>query len=60
MDDLNDIVKHALDWVSLSTVVGTLIGVLPAIAALFAIVWTAMRIFTGWPAVVKRWKEVFR
>lgn len=37
--------KHAMDAVSLVTVVGTLVNVLPSIAALFTIVWTAFRIW---------------
>jgi chromate transport protein ChrA len=37
--------KHLVDTVSVATVVGTLAGVLPAIAALFTIVWTAIRIY---------------
>lgn len=37
--------KTVGDAVSLVTVVGTLAEVLPAIAALFTIVWTALRIY---------------
>jgi len=37
--------KHALDAVSIVTVVGTLADILPAVAALFTIVWTGFRIF---------------
>jgi hypothetical protein len=36
--------KHALDAVSLVTVVGTLADILPAVAALFTIIWTGIRI----------------
>jgi len=36
--------KHALDAVSVVTVVGTLADILPAVAALFTIVWTGIRI----------------
>lgn len=38
-------VKQALDAASVVTVVGTLMEVLPAIAAAFTIVWTAIRIW---------------
>lgn len=38
-------VKHVVDGVSVITVVGTLAEMLPAIAALFTIVWTAVRIY---------------
>jgi hypothetical protein len=37
--------KHALDAVSVVTVIGTLADILPAVAALFTIVWTAIRIW---------------
>ena len=38
-------VKHTVDAVSVATTVATLAGILPAIAALFTIVWTAIRIY---------------
>ena len=37
--------KHALDAVSVITVVGTLVDILPSIAALFTIIWTGFRIW---------------
>ena len=37
--------KSALDAVSVVTVVGTLADVLPALAALFTIIWTGIRIW---------------
>lgn len=40
-----DTVKHATDALSVVTVVGTLMEMLPAVAALFTIVWTAIRIY---------------
>jgi len=41
----DDTIKHGLDVASIATVVGTLAGALPAIAALFTIVWTGIRIY---------------
>lgn len=38
-------VVKTVDAVSIGTVVATLAGWLPAVAALFTIVWTAIRIF---------------
>jgi hypothetical protein len=38
-------VKSVLDAVSIATVVGALVDVLPAIAALFTILWTGIRIW---------------
>jgi hypothetical protein len=37
--------KHVLDGLSVITVIGALADVLPAVAALFTIVWTAIRIW---------------
>jgi hypothetical protein len=41
----HETVKTAADALSIVTVVGTLMEVLPAVAALFTIVWTALRIY---------------
>ena len=43
--DLSDSTKALLDAVSVVTVVGTLMDMLPSIAATLTIVWTAIRIF---------------
>lgn len=37
--------KNVADALSIATVVGTLMEVLPAVAALFTIIWTALRIY---------------
>ena len=37
-------IKHIADGLSIMTVIGTLADVLPAIAALFTIIWTGFRI----------------
>ena len=37
--------KHLIDGLSLITVLGTLVDILPAVAALFTIVWTGIRIY---------------
>ena len=39
-----EIIKHVADGVAAVTAVGTLMQLLPAVAALFTIVWTGMRI----------------
>lgn len=38
-------IKHAADAVAVGTVIGTIAGWLPAVAALFTIIWTGIRIF---------------
>lgn len=37
--------KHIIDFLSIATVLGTLVDMLPSIAAVFTIVWTAIRIY---------------
>jgi hypothetical protein len=41
----DETVKHIADGLSVVTVVGTLAGILPAVAALFTIIWTGIRIY---------------
>lgn len=43
--NLDETVKHMLDGVSVLATVGSLIEMLPSIAALFTIVWTGIRIY---------------
>jgi hypothetical protein len=50
MDEAN---KHIIDFASVITVLGTLADMLPAIAAIFTIVWTAIRIYET--KTVQRW-----
>ena len=38
-------IKHAADALSVMTVIGTLAEILPAVAALFTIIWTGFRIY---------------
>jgi hypothetical protein len=45
MSEQHETAKHVVDAMSLVTVVGTLVQLLPAVAALFTIVWTAIRIY---------------
>ena len=58
-EHLNEGTKHVLDGLSVITVLGTLADMLPAIAAIFTIVWTAIRIYEtktvqGWIDRAKR------
>ena len=41
----SETIKQTVDALSMVTVVGTLVDLLPALAALFTIVWTAIRIY---------------
>jgi hypothetical protein len=44
-DHLNESTKHVLDGLSVITVLGALVDLLPAVAALFTILWTGIRIY---------------
>ena len=45
IENFNDHTKHWIDTASIATVLGTMMNWLPAVAALFSIVWTAIRIY---------------
>jgi hypothetical protein len=45
MPDHDETTKYAIDALSVLTVLGTIVDMLPAIAAIFTIVWTAIRIY---------------
>jgi hypothetical protein len=49
----HDTFKYAVDAASIFTVVGTIVSVLPAVAALFTIIWTVIRIYET--KTVQRW-----
>ena len=58
-EHLTESTKHVVDGLSLVTVVGTLTDLLPAVAALFTIVWTVIRIYEtktvqGWISRAKQ------
>ena len=53
MEVRDEAVKQIADGVSIITVVGTLAGLLPSIAALFTVIWTGIRIYET--ATVQRW-----
>ena len=45
MSEHHETAKHVVDALSILTVVGTLVEMLPSIAAIFTIVWTGIRIW---------------
>ena len=45
MSDSHETTKNVVDALSIMTVVGTLVEMLPSVAAIFTIVWTAIRIW---------------
>lgn len=40
-----DNVKHAIDWAAAGTILATIAGWLPPVAALFAIIWYSILIY---------------
>lgn len=44
-EQTHETVKTVLDGLSIFTVIGTLVDMLPSVAALFTIVWTGIRIW---------------
>lgn len=51
--DASEIAKNVVDALSVVTVVATLIDMLPSIAAMFTIIWTAIRIWET--DTVRKW-----
>jgi hypothetical protein len=45
MESINEHTKHAIDWTSIGIAFGTLLQVLPSIAAALSIVWSVIRIY---------------
>ena len=45
MDSTPENTKYMIDALSLVTVLGTIMNWLPAVAAVFTIIWTAIRIY---------------
>ena len=58
MTEQHETIKHVVDALSILTVLGTLADMLPSVAAVFTIVWTAIRIWEmetvrGWTGRLK-------
>jgi hypothetical protein len=51
--EISETAKSTVDALSVVTVVGTLVDMLPSIAAVFTIVWTGVRIWET--QTVQRW-----
>ena len=53
MTQFTEDAKHLIDVLSIATVIGTLVEMLPSVAAIFTIMWTAIRIWET--DTVRRW-----
>ena len=45
LESVNEHTKHAIDWTSIGIAFGTLLQVLPSIAAALSIIWSVIRIY---------------
>jgi len=52
-DNINEHTKHVIDWTSIGIALGTLMQILPSIAAALSIVWSLIRIYET--KTVQRW-----
>ena len=57
--ETQEAIKAGMDAVSVFTMIGALVEVLPAIAALVTIIWTGIRIYESDTAkkLIKKWKN---
>ena len=53
VEHVSEPAKHVVDALAILTVLGTLVEILPAIAALLSIVWSLLRIYES--KTVQRW-----
>jgi hypothetical protein len=56
--DMHEHTKHLIDWASIATVLGTLMQVLPSLAALFSLVWSLIRIYET--ETIQKWFQLKR
>lgn len=57
--ETQEVVKAGMDAVSVFTMIGALVEVLPAIAALVTIIWTGIRIYESDTVkkLIEKWKN---
>ena len=53
IEHVSEPAKHVVDALSILTVLGNLVEILPAVAALLSIVWSLLRIYES--KTVQRW-----
>lgn len=56
---ISDNTKIIGDALSIGTVIGTIAGWLPAVAALFAIAWSAAQLLMNWDKIKEAFKKHF-
>ena len=45
LNEINEHTKHVIDWTSIGIAFGTLVQILPSIAATLSIIWSLIRIY---------------
>jgi hypothetical protein len=45
LNDINEHTKHVIDWTSIGIAFGSLVQILPSIAAALSIIWSVIRIY---------------
>ena len=45
LDSVNEHTKHVIDWTSIGIAFGSLVQLLPSMAAALSVVWTEIRIY---------------
>jgi hypothetical protein len=53
IEHVSEPAKHVVDALSILTVLGTLVEILPAVAALLSIIWSVLRIYES--KTIQRW-----
>jgi hypothetical protein len=59
LDAVNEHTKSIIDWTSIGVAFGSLLQILPSIAAALSIVWTIIRIYETKTVqnFIKKWKK---
>ena len=59
LDAVNEHTKSVIDWTSIGVAFGSLLQILPSIAAALSIVWTVIRIYETKTVqnFIKKWKK---
>lgn len=52
-DHIDEHTKHVIDWTSIGVAFGSLVQILPSIAAALSIIWSVIRIYET--KTVQRW-----
>lgn len=59
LDAVNEHTKSVIDWTSIGVAFGSLLQILPSIAAALSVVWTLIRIYETKTVqnFIKKWKK---